>query len=52
MPTLVKDIAEAATLVKHDYDDKAVIKLCQRLGVIAEEPPRCPRCQQAMNMAG
>ena len=51
MSVLVKQIAEAETLVKYGIDELALIKLCQRLGVIASEPPLCSVCNQAIKMA-
>ena len=51
MPTLLKDINEASFRVKYGIDELALIKLCQRLGVVAREPPQCPRCNSAMTLA-
>ena len=49
MPTLLKDINEASFRVKYGIDELALIKLCQRFGVVAREPPQCPRCNSAIN---
>ena len=38
MRTLLKDINEASFRVKYGIDELALIKLCQRLGVVAREP--------------
>ena len=50
MPTLIKDIHEACFLVKYGIDEKAFINLCQRLGVVASDPPQCSRCNQEMSL--
>ena len=51
MPILLKDIIEANTLANYGINELALIQLCQQLGVVANVPPPCHRCDQEMQLA-